>query len=213
MTKAQIIVQRKTWLRTWALEQHVDLTGYKANLPIMGAAARRVLAAFQKWCGLAPTGRWNGESVERLRLYIKPPIVPHVWRPLSSYTRRSGKPPGIVFHHAAAASASVEDVNRWHLARGMNGIGYHFYVTREGVIHRGRPEWAIGAHTLGYNTWLGVCAEGNYQLQRMPDAQLKALEAVRAYLHRKYGGVDKRHSDLNSTACPGRNYPWTELIR
>jgi N-acetyl-anhydromuramyl-L-alanine amidase AmpD len=149
-----------------------------------------------------------------MRCYISPPIVPHVWRPLSSYTRRRGNPPGIVFHHAAAADCTVEDVNRWHLARGFNGIGYHYFVTREGVIHRGRPDWAVGAHTLGYNVWLGICAEGNYELQKMPAPQLKALEALRGYLHRRYPGVkDKRHKDLNSTACPGRNYPWAKLIQ
>jgi hypothetical protein len=179
---------------------------------MMGTAAVRVLKEFQIWCNIPVTGKWDAETVERIRCYISPPIVPHVWRPLSSYTRRSGKPPGLVFHHAAAYDCTAEDINRWHLARGFNGIGYHFFVSREGVIDRGRPEWAIGSHTSGYNNWLGICAEGNYEIQAMPDAQLKALEALRGYLHRKYGGKDKRHSDLNATACPGRNFPWAKLI-
>ncbi len=45
-----------------------------------------------------------------------------------------------------------------HLARGFTDIGYHWYITRDGKIHKGRDEAKIGAHTTGQNSHsIGVC--------------------------------------------------------
>ena len=77
----------------------------------------------------------------------------------------------IVLHHAAM-NGSVEDIHRVHKNKGWAGIGYHFYVRKDGSIYRGRPEYAIGAHASGsnYNS-LGICAEGNFENETMSDAQ------------------------------------------
>jgi len=48
----------------------------------------------------------------------------------------------------------------------------------------------------------------------MPPAQLKAAQAVHAYLHKKYGGIpDRKHKDMpgNSTACPGKYFPMATI--
>lgn len=55
-----------------------------------------------------------------------------------NYTRRS-RPTAVVLHHAEAKTASVQDINRWHLERGWVGIGYHYYIRKDGSIYRGRP--------------------------------------------------------------------------
>ena len=48
-----------------------------------------------------------------------------------------------------------------HLARGFRGIGYHFYITKDGVLHETRPMSEIGAHALGFNLHsIAVCYEG-----------------------------------------------------
>ena len=48
-----------------------------------------------------------------------------------------------------------------HLKRGFKCIGYHFYVTKDGVLHHTRPMSEIGAHALGFNLHsLGICYEG-----------------------------------------------------
>lgn len=48
-----------------------------------------------------------------------------------------------------------------HLQRGFKCIGYHFYVTKDGVLHQTRPMSEIGAHALGFNLHsLGICYEG-----------------------------------------------------
>ena len=53
---------------------------------------------------------------------------------------RRGRTDEIILHHAEASHASVEDINQWHLERGWAGIGYHFYIRKDGKVYRGRPE-------------------------------------------------------------------------
>ena len=131
----------------------------------------------------------------------------------SNYAVRSGKPSGIVLHHAAA-NGSVADVHSWHLNNGWAGIGYHFYVRKDGNVYRGRPENWIGGHTVGHNEKIGICAEGNFEKDTMPTVQRNAISAVIAYLFDKYGTLKVyRHRDLDSTACPGKNYPFSAIVK
>ena len=45
--------------------------------------------------------------------------------------------------------------------RGFKDIGYHFYITRDGGIHRGRSLERIGAHCKNHNRHsVGICYEG-----------------------------------------------------
>ncbi len=131
-----------------------------------------------------------------------------------SFSRRA-KTTEIILHHAEAKSASVEEINRWHLERGWTGIGYHFYIRKDGTIYRGRPEWAIGAHAQGHNAVsVGICCEGMYMTETMPKAQFDALVGlVREELAKYPGAKVLRHKDVNSTDCPGTNYPWEALLK
>lgn len=130
-----------------------------------------------------------------------------------SFSRRN-RTDEIILHHAEAKSASVEEVNRWHLERGWTGIGYHFYIRKDGRIYRGRPEWAVGAHAQGHNSRsVGICCEGSYMSETMPKAQFDALVGLVREEMAKYPGAKVlRHKDVNSTDCPGVNYPWKALL-
>ena len=83
----------------------------------------------------------------------------------------------LILHHAGVASASPDSIHRTHLGNGWAGIGYHYYICKDGTIYRGRPEDTVGAHAYGANSHsIGVCFEGNYQVeQTMPAAQLAAM--------------------------------------
>lgn len=132
----------------------------------------------------------------------------------SNHTNRVGAPKGIVLHHAAAPYASVETIHAWHINNGWAGIGYHFYVRKDGSIYRGRPENWIGGHTYGYNDTLGICAEGNFQNEKMSQAQKDAIVGVIQYLLGKYGDLTvKKHEDYAATACPGMYYPFDEIVK
>lgn len=56
---------------------------------------------------------------------------------------------------------TVEDIDRWHRARGWKGIGYHYVIYRDGSIHKGRPEEQVGAHCVNHNKHsIGICYIG-----------------------------------------------------
>ena len=131
-----------------------------------------------------------------------------------SFSRRS-RTDEVVLHHAEASCASVEDINRWHLGNGWTGIGYHYYIRKDGSVYRGRPEWAIGAHAVGHNDRsIGICCEGAYMTETMPAAQLAALRALlREVMGRYPAAALRRHKDVGSTDCPGDRFPWAEAQR
>lgn len=129
-------------------------------------------------------------------------------------TKRTVDPDQIVLHHAAAEKCSVEDVHRWHLANGWAGIGYHFFVRKDGNVYRGRPIDAVGAHTYGENSdSIGICFEGNFEIETMPEAQKKAGAELVAYVKSLYSSIKEvsKHKDHNATACPGKNFPFSEI--
>lgn len=141
-------------------------------------------------------------------------IVRPKWDWNGTLYRRNGKPKGVVEHHAAASSCTAQDIDRWHKDNGWTGIGYHYFISKKGVITKGRPDWALGAHCLGATEWIGICHEGNFDREKMPAAQKNASIALRKHLNSKFGKrVYKRHRDMpgNSTACPGRNFPFKDI--
>ena len=63
----------------------------------------------------------------------------------------------------------VEALRSSHKARGFADIGYHFYITRDGELHRCRPVNQIGAHAAGWNDKsIGICYEGGLDEQGRP---------------------------------------------
>lgn len=132
-----------------------------------------------------------------------------------SYSRR-GMTDELVLHHAEASRASVEEINRWHNARGWNGVGYHYYIRKDGSVYRGRPEWAVGAHAVNHNSRsIGICCEGAYMTETMPKAQLESLLSLIRDVQGRYDNklALRRHRDVGSTDCPGNNFPWVEAQR
>lgn len=116
----------------------------------------------------------------------------------------------IVIHHTASTrDMTVQEIHQLHLNQGENwkGIGYHFYIDKQGVIWRGRPEEMSGSHALDYNSVsIGICLSGNFETEQPTDNQLKSLSELLQYLKQKYGNVQVvGHRDLNATACPGKN--------
>lgn len=135
------------------------------------------------------TYRWNGTLARR------------------GVTRR------IILHHAAAVTCSADQIHAWHLANGWSGIGYHFFVRKDGTVYRGRPEDTVGAHAGGSNSdSIGVCFEGSFDKEEMPAVQRRAGTELVAYLKKKYGVTTvQRHSDVNATGCPGTHFPFDAI--
>lgn len=119
----------------------------------------------------------------------------------------------IILHHADASSCTAEDIDRWHKNNGWTCIGYHFFVRKDGSIYRGRQENVKGAHAGDSNTnSIGICFEGRYATEQMPDIQVEAGKELVAYLKNKYNiSKVQKHSDVCNTSCPGRNFRFDEI--
>lgn len=121
----------------------------------------------------------------------------------------------IVLHHRGG-DGDVMSIHKSHQSRGWAGIGYHFYVRKNGEIWRGRPQNAVGAHCVGFNAMsVGVCFEGNYENEKsMPKTQKNAGREIVAYLRRQYPNARVvRHGELTATACPGKYFPFDEIAK
>ena len=141
-------------------------------------------------------------------------IIETNWNWKSGLSRRA-KTNVIVLHHAAAHTCTAQQIDNWHKGNGWSGIGYHFFIRKDGSIYRGRPEWAVGAHASGRNSdTIGVCVEGNYEEERtMPQTQKNSVKEILRYLKGKYPKAElKGHRDVGATGCPGKYYPMSEMV-
>jgi N-acetyl-anhydromuramyl-L-alanine amidase AmpD len=63
----------------------------------------------------------------------------------------------------------MERLDKMHKAKGWKCCGYHYYITRDGQLHFGRPEEMVGAHARHYNAHsIGVCYEGGLDEKGRP---------------------------------------------
>lgn len=141
-------------------------------------------------------------------------IIKTDWKWNGTLSRRASTE-YIVLHHAEASKCSAQQVDEWHKNNGWSGIGYHFFVRKDGSIYEGRPLWALGAHVQGKNNIsVGICAEGDYHNKDkvMPDAQKTAIKQLIAYLRGLYPNAEiVGHGEIGESNCPGRYYPLAEM--
>lgn len=122
---------------------------------------------------------------------------------------------GIALHHSGVkVLQSVETIHNYHKNKGWAGIGYHFYVRKDGSVYRGRPENMAGAHCPGVNSIsLGICAEGDFEQEIMNDVQKNAIVELIKDIKSRYNiKWIKGHREILSTDCPGANYPLQGII-
>ena len=119
----------------------------------------------------------------------------------------------IIVHCAATREGrdfTVEDITRWHKARGFATIGYHYVIYRDGSIHKGRPLEQIGAHCVGHNKhsigicYIGGCAsDGKTPKDTRTPEQKEALLALLRRLKARFPNATiHRHRDFAAKACP-----------
>lgn len=101
---------------------------------------------------------------------------------------------------------TVEEIARWHKARGFRTIGYHYVIQPDGSVQFGRPIEDIGAHAKGYNsTSIGIVyAGGKGGDTRTPEQKL-VLRGLVAGLKAVYPQAEVLgHRDLPGVTklCP-----------
>lgn len=149
------------------------------------------------------------------------PIQPlNEWTPLSG--QRSWK--YIVIHHSATARGNADEFNKMHLAKGWDGLGYHFVIDNgnggpDGRVEVG-PRWRVqkwGAHAGGtpdnaYNNYgIGVCLVGDFTDHLPSESQLASLNRLVRYLMQTYNipagrVIGHREAPNAKTECPGRMF-------
>ena len=141
-------------------------------------------------------------------------IIKTDWKWNGTLSRRASTE-YIALHHAEAVECTAKQVDEWHKSNGWAGIGYHFFVRKDGSIYEGRPLWALGAHVQGKNNVsVGICAEGDYHNKDkvMPDAQKKSIKELIAYLKTLYPDAEiVGHGEIGASSCPGQYYPLEEM--
>lgn len=118
----------------------------------------------------------------------------------------------IIIHCSATRQGqnyTVDDINRWHIKEGYNGIGYHYVIYLDGSVHLGRAIDRIGAHTKGHNTnSVGICYIGGLDQNGKPKdtrtkAQKGALKDLVANLCQEYPiAAISGHREYAAKACP-----------
>ena len=119
----------------------------------------------------------------------------------------------IIVHCAATREGrdfTVEDITRWHKARGFATIGYHYVIYRDGSIHEGRPLEQIGAHCVGHNKHsIGICyiggctSDGKTPKDTRTPEQKEALFALLRHLKARFPNATIHgHRDFAAKACP-----------
>lgn len=119
----------------------------------------------------------------------------------------------IIVHHTASKTASVFDINTWHRNKGWLGIGYNYYIRKDGSIYQGRPENMIGSHAQGWNSRsIGICLEGNFMEENPTDKQIESLSWLISDIESRRGKLNiLRHKDVNATSCPGDNFSLSSI--
>jgi N-acetylmuramoyl-L-alanine amidase len=105
-----------------------------------------------------------------------------------------------------------EEINQYHLDLGIEGIGYHYVIRRDGSIQRGRPVNLDGDHTPNFNTGsIGVVfvgginaptgtenSENFISAQSLTRTQVNSFDHLcRAFLNRFDKGYIFGHNDLD----------------
>jgi N-acetylmuramoyl-L-alanine amidase len=149
-------------------------------------------------------------------------------------------PIGIIVHHSATLGEqhslpnNMGDVDRFHSEKGFEivcdgkryHVAYHFLILPDGKVQTGRPERCEGAHSPGYNSYLGISIVGDFSskdnprgkkgLVRPTPRQMASLVTLSRQLMSHYGiplNRVLRHSDVARTECPGDRFPFRAFLR
>jgi len=123
----------------------------------------------------------------------------------------------IILHHYDSDRATPQEVHRWHIDRGWEGIGYHFMIDLDGTVWQGRDMDSVGTHTANNNgDSIGIACQGRFHTttREMPDVQFNSLVWLIIHIRQKYGNLTIiGHRDASPSACPGQFFPLEEIQR
>lgn len=104
----------------------------------------------------------------------------------------------------------VKEIKKWHVdGNGWKDVGYHYVITRDGELEKGRDLDEAGAHALGYNAnSIGICLVGGVDKFNSPEQnytanQYYSLKKLLDVLCVTFPNADIiGHNDVSSKSCP-----------
>lgn len=108
---------------------------------------------------------------------------------------------------------NIEVIRQWHLERGFDNVGYHYFINGLGQIQKGRDLSTVGAHCYGHNRLsIGICLHGEHDFKQ---SQFESLLKLLSELCDKFKISKDRvfphnHFNKNKT-CP--NFDVTEVLK
>jgi len=118
----------------------------------------------------------------------------------------------IIIHCSATPPNMYVDaklVDDWHKQRGWSGIGYHFFIKRDGQIELGRPLEKQGAHVKNHNKGsIGICYAGGVDEDMCPEdnrtsAQIASFLSLLRLLKNIFPEATiYGHRDFSTKSCP-----------
>jgi hypothetical protein len=122
----------------------------------------------------------------------------------------------LVIHHTVTKhEATPDDIAALHKARGWAGIGYHFVITKDGMVHYVGDVGMARANVLNKNHLvIGIALVGDFTKHNPSDEQIiSAHELCKFFLFSAPPWTNINgwedvvgHKELQSTACPGTNW-------
>lgn len=167
---------------------------------IFGTITEEAVKTFQKANGLCPDGV-VGEKTWGKLLFING-LVKSKRNIMEIIVHCSATPDGKDF--------TVDDIRKWHKARGFSDVGYHYILYRDGSVHDGRSVHLVGAHCTNHNAnSIGVCYIGGVatdgktpkdtRTPQQKEALLTLLKQLKSlYPQAKIYG----HRNFSNKACP-----------
>lgn len=105
-------------------------------------------------------------------------------------------------------------MDKWHKERGWSGIGYHYFIRKDGTIEGGRDVERIPSAQAGHNTGsIAICVHG-LEKKEFTHMQRGALRALCLEINRLHGnGLRFRgHCEVAAKTCPVFDYrDWLDL--
>jgi len=113
----------------------------------------------------------------------------------------------IIIHCSASDRIEDDDISviaEWHYLNTWLDVGYHFFITKAGVLQYGRPIWMSGSHCeLQNSSSIGICLSGN---EHFSDRQFfnckQLLSQIYANFNLTHNNVYPHNHFDKSKTCP-----------
>lgn len=118
----------------------------------------------------------------------------------------------IAVHHSGTVEGTPKSFAEYHIKKNdWPGIGYHYVITKQGVVYKTNNITTISYHVGDYNRQaIGICLVGDFDKEKPTEAQYQALRELLQELS-IYNLEIKGHKDFMNRTCPGKNFDFSQL--